>query len=186
MAVPSPPAPDKSALRAAARAARAALGESRPVIAPRPELLSLLAPGLTIATYAPMGGEADPAPLASAAVAAGCALALPHVIDRPTPIRFLRWREDDALVAGPFGLQQPVDHMEEVAPDLILTPLVAFDRTLARLGQGAGHYDRAFARYPAAHRIGVAFCVQEVDRLPTDPWDMPLHAIITEREWITA
>lgn len=186
MAVPSPPAPDKSALRAAARAARAALGDSRPVIAPPPALLALLARGMTVATYVPVGGEADPAPLARAAAAAGCALALPHVIDRPTPIRFLRWRDDDALVAGPFGLRQPAGHMEEVAPDLILTPLVAFDRTLARLGQGAGHYDRAFARHPAAHRIGVAFSVQEVDRLPTDPWDMPLHAIITEREWITA
>jgi 5-formyltetrahydrofolate cyclo-ligase len=71
-----------------------------------------------------------------------------------------------------------------VAPDLILTPLVAFDRSLARLGQGAGHYDRAFARYPLARRIGVAFSVQEVERLPTDAWDVPLHAIVTEREWI--
>ena len=86
--------------------------------------------------------------------------------------------------AGPFGLLQPPGDAEEVVPDLILTPLVAFDRTLARLGQGAGHYDRAFARFPNARRIGVAFSVQQVDRLPTDPWDMPLHAIITEREWI--
>jgi 5-formyltetrahydrofolate cyclo-ligase len=149
-----------------------------------PAFAALLVPGMIVASYAPVGGEADPAPLVRAAIAADCTIALPHVVDRATPLRFLAWDVDAPLVSGPFGLRQPGDHPHEVAPDLILTPLVAFDRTLARLGQGAGHYDRAFVRFPAALRIGVAFSVQEVDRLPTDPWDVPLHAIITEREWI--
>lgn len=187
MAVPSPsPAPDKRALRAAARAARRALGDAPPAIVPGAAFDALLTPGMIVASYVPMGGEADPALLAAAAVRHGCTLALPHVVDRPTPLRFLAWRGEDTLIEGPFGLRQPADHPDEVAPDLILTPLVAFDRTLARLGQGAGHYDRAFVRFPDARRIGVAFSVQAVDHLPTDPWDVPLHAIITEREWITS
>jgi 5-formyltetrahydrofolate cyclo-ligase len=55
---------------------------------------------------------------------------------------------------------------------------------MRRLGQGAGFYDRAFARLPAARRIGLAWSAQEADALPADPWDVPLHAVATEKEWI--
>jgi 5-formyltetrahydrofolate cyclo-ligase len=138
-----------------------------------------------LATYAPLADEADPAPLARAALAAGWTLALPHVVDRATPLRFLAWHPEDALAAGPFGLSQPASHAPEVAPDIILTPLVAFDAALNRIGQGAGHYDRAFAAHPHARRIGVAFSVQQVQAIAADPWDMPLDAIVTETGWIT-
>lgn len=187
MAVPSPsPAFDKRAMRAAARAARRALAEPRPAISPPPSFRMLLSPSMVVASYVPVGAEADPSGLVDAALEAGCRIVLPHVVDQPTPLRFLAWHPDAPLVRGPFGLLQPSGDEEELAPDMILAPLVAFDRKLGRLGQGGGHYDRAFERYPAARRIGVAFSVQEVDRVPTDPWDMPLHAIITEREWIVS
>ncbi len=176
----------KTAIRAAARAARArfvaAHGAGVPCPAP---FRALLSHGLTVASYVPLGSEADPALLARAAVEAGCAIALPHVVDRATPLRFLAWDTEAALAAGPFGLSQPHDHWAELVPDIILTPLVAFTRRLERLGQGAGHYDRAFAQFPDARRIGVALSAQEVEALPVDPWDMPLHAIATEKEWIT-
>lgn len=150
-------------------------------------------PGVTVrgetapilATYAPLGDEADPAPLARAALAAGYTLALPHVVDRATPLRFLSWHPSHALAAGPFGLSQPDADAAEVAPDIILTPLVAFDAALNRIGQGAGHYDRAFAAHPHARRIGIAFSVQQVARIDPDPWDMPLDAIVTEAGWLT-
>ncbi len=109
----------------------------------------------------------------------GCRLALPHVTDRATPIRFLLWNPGDPLVPGPFGLSQP-ENPHEVAHDVILTPLIGFDARLNRLGQGAAHYDRAFARYPDAWRVGVAWSVQQVPAIPTDIWDVPLHAVITE------
>ncbi|RYY12360.1 MAG: 5-formyltetrahydrofolate cyclo-ligase, partial [Alphaproteobacteria bacterium] len=85
---------------------------------------------------------------------------------------------------GPFGLSQPHPDSPALTPDIILAPLLAFDAKLDRLGQGAGYYDRAFATFPDARRIGVAWSVQQVDTLPTDAWDMPLHAIITENGWI--
>ncbi len=166
------------------RAARAALARP-PAIGVPPELARMLSRGMTVASYVPVRGEADPAPLARAAVDAGCVIALPHVVDRDTPLRFLAWDTEAALIAGPFGLHQPAEAADELAPDLILTPLVAFDRAGNRLGQGAGHYDRAFARFPDAMRIGVAYALQEVPALPADPWDVPLHAIVTEQEWIT-
>lgn len=184
-AIPDWPAPDKPALRARLRAARDRFaGTSPPAIAPPAAFLARLAPGLTVACYMPVGGEADPAPLARAALAAGCGLALPHVADRATPLRFLAWDGAAALVAGPFGLRQPAADAAERHPDIILTPLAGFDAALNRLGQGAGHYDRAFAAFPEAWRIGVAWSVQQVETLPLDPWDLPLHAIVTERDWI--
>jgi 5-formyltetrahydrofolate cyclo-ligase len=172
---------DKPALRARLRAARDlfAAESSRAVLAPD-AFVARLSPGLIVATYSPVGSEADPTLLAGAAAEAGCTLALPFVIDRAAPIRFLAWNAGEPLVDGPFNLRQPHPHSAEVAPDIILTPLVGFDARLNRLGQGAGHYDRAFARYPDALRIGVAWSVQEVPALPADVWDVPLHAIITE------
>lgn len=172
---------DKPALRAHLRAERDKFAtESTSAIVAPAAFVERLRPGLTVATYHPVGSEADPAQLAAAAIERGCRLALPHVIDRAAPIRFLAWELGAPLAAGPFGLRQPQADSPEVAPDVILTPLLGFDRRLNRLGQGAGHYDRAFARYESAWRVGVAWSVQEVPAIPADIWDVPLHAIITE------
>ena len=173
----------KQALRASLRAARDR-GPGGTLLVPD-ALLARLTPGATVAGYLPIGSEADPAPLVAAARAAGCVLALPHVVRRSEPLRFLAWPPDAALVPGPFGLSQPADTAEALDPDIILTPLVGFDRHGSRLGQGAGYYDRAFARHTRAWRVGVALAIQEVDSIPIDAWDVPLHAIVTEHEWIT-
>ena len=181
--------PDKTILRAQARAARdhfvSGLGDRRPTLLVPQAFRDRLAHGLTVASYVPMGSEADPSPLARAAVEAGCEIVLPHVTGPKPPLRFLAWDTEAALIAGPFGLHQPAETADERAPDIILTPLVAFDSALNRLGQGAGHYDRAFAAFPDAWRVGVAWSVQQVEALPADPWDVPLHAIVTEQHWIS-
>lgn len=172
---------DKPAMRARLRAERDQFAtESTSAILAPPAFVARLRPGMTVATYHPVGSEADPAQLAAAAIEQGCRLALPHVVDRAAPIRFLAWEFGAPLAAGPFNLRQPPADAPEVAPDVILTPLLGFDRRLNRLGQGAGHYDRAFARYERAWRVGVAWSVQEVPAIPADIWDVPLHAIITE------
>lgn len=177
--------PDKQSIRREARAARDAFVATNPIaLSPPPAITNRFGPGVIVAAYLPIGSEADPAPLVAAARAAGATLALPHVEGRSTPMRFLEWRVDAELVSGPFGLTQPAADAPETAPDIILTPLVAYDRTLHRLGQGAGFYDRVFARYPDAWRIGVAWSAQEVAAVPTDPWDMPLHALLNEHEFL--
>ncbi|WP_298091912.1 5-formyltetrahydrofolate cyclo-ligase [uncultured Sphingomonas sp.] len=174
---------DKRALRARMRAIRDAHDRGGPLPLPAAFLAMLRGAG-TIAGYMPVGAEADPAPFMHAARAAGLALALPHVIDRPTPLRFLGWDGTAPLATGPFGLLQPPADAPAAVPDIILTPLVAFDARGNRLGQGAGHYDRAFAQFPTARRIGIAWSVQQVEALVPDPWDVPLHAIATELDWI--
>jgi 5-formyltetrahydrofolate cyclo-ligase len=173
---------DKKVLRAQLRARRdAAPAATIPV---PPAFVQRLSPGLVVASYLAIGSEADPAPFVAAARAAGCRLALPHVVDRATPLRFVA-ADTHALVAGPFGLRQPDASAPELVPAIILTPLVGFDGAGNRIGQGAGHYDRAFATYPAAWRVGIALSVQRVDAIAADPWDVPLHAIATELDWTT-
>jgi 5-formyltetrahydrofolate cyclo-ligase len=177
---------DKRALRAVARAARDSfVARPHPPIAVSPEFVAMLDGACVVASYVPIGSEADPSPLEQAALARGCRLALPHVIDRATPLRFLAWDRESPLTTGPFGLRQPAAHRDELTPDIVLTPLVAFDRALNRIGQGAGHYDRALAAFPLSRRIGIAWSVQEIIAITPDPWDAPLHAIATECEWIT-
>jgi len=173
--------PDKLALRARLRAERDrfAAVDNGAILAP-PGFADRLTGSEIVASYIPIGSEADPAQLVAAALAKGCRIALPFVTDRATPLRFLAWSIGDPLVAGPLGLRQPDPSSAEVAPDVILTPLVGFDARLNRLGQGAAHYDRAFARYEDAWRVGVAWSVQQVPVVPADVWDVPLHAVITE------
>jgi 5-formyltetrahydrofolate cyclo-ligase len=173
---------EKRALRAALRTARDVFGVHA-ILVPD-AFLARLSAGLTVASYVPVGSEADPSPLARAAVEAGCVIALPHVVTRAQPMRFLSWDTEAALAAGPYGLSQPAHDAAELEPDIILTPLVGFDRAGNRIGQGAGYYDRAFALHPNAWRIGVALSVQQVATLTPDPWDVPLHAIATEQDWI--
>lgn len=140
----------------------------------------------SLAAYLPVGPEIDPSAILDAASRAGVETALPFVAGPGGTMRFLAWKPGDPLRSGPFGLLQPDPAAApEIAPELILAPLVGFDRGLARLGQGKGFYDRAFAALPQARRIGLAWSVQEADELPVDRWDMPLHAVATEKEWMT-
>jgi 5-formyltetrahydrofolate cyclo-ligase len=173
--------PSKTALRRAMRDARAALVVARgsAAIDPPADFADLLRGVKIVAGYIATGSEADPQPLLAAARRKGLAIALPHTVSREDPIRFLL-DEGTPLIPGPFGLTQPPHDAPETAPDLVLVPLLAFDARLHRLGQGAGHYDRALLGLRKALRIGIAFAGQRVDALPVDSWDQPLDAVITE------
>lgn len=150
------------------------------VIEASPALIERFAPGAIVSSYIPVGSEADPSAIAFAAAERGCTIVLPHVTSRESTIRFHVWKPGEPLIAGPLGLQQPSTDGAEAEPHIVLTPLLAFDSALNRLGQGAGHYDRVFERLPDAWRIGVAWSVQQVEALVIDPWDVPLHGLVTE------
>lgn len=187
-----PESEDKPSLRRKFRATRdlfvAEAGSGEKAIAfshlPSP-LAGLCTAGRVVAGYVAIGSEADPARLIEGAAALGCITALPHVTGKVAPMRFLQWTVGDPLEKGPFGLSQPCGDAPEIRPDIVLVPLVAFDTRLMRLGQGAGHYDRALSMLDDSAAIGIAWSVQATDILPTEPWDVPLDAVLTERSWIS-
>ena len=83
-----------------------------------------------------------------------------------------------------MGILQPPPTNEELAPDVLLVPLVAFDAGMRRLGHGAGYYDRTLAALRARKpvlAIGIAFAAQQVDRVPVGPHDGLLDAVATEQ-----
>ncbi len=93
---------------------------------------------------------------------------------------FRRWSPGDPLEPDTAGCPAPLPLAEIVDPDLVITPLLAFDDFGGRLGQGGGYYDRTFAVRPTAIRIGLAFAGQRVDRLPVEAHDIRLHGVLTE------
>lgn len=142
---------------------------------------------LRIAGYRALRDELDPLPLMEALVRQGHMLTLPRMVaDDVTggeggSLAFHAYEIGDPLEKGAFGVEEPRAAAAILVPDVILAPLVAFDRRGHRLGYGKGFYDRALARYPGACGIGLAFAVQEVEQVPDEPHDRPLMAIITER-----
>ena len=142
----------------------------------------LIAPGMVVAGFWPLGHEIDMTPLLHALRAAGHTVALPRTPPRGNPLAFHRWAASDGLARERFGTMTSTG--PSVTPDLLLVPLLAFDRRGHRLGYGGGYYDRTLAAWPGIATIGCAHAAQEVAELPTGPHDMRLRAIATEREVI--
>ncbi len=140
--------------------------------------------------YCALGSEFDPDPILEAILGLDpgrMRRALPMATDRRSSLRFRLWRPGEALVKDAFGIPAPPASAPEVLPNLIVAPLLAFDRGGGRLGQGAGHYDRTLASLRAIRPVfvlGVAYAGQEVDRVPTGPHDQRLDAIVTETAYI--
>ena len=142
-----------------------------------------------VAAYAGTASEANLSPWFDR-IGGDVELSLPGIDDRGV-MTFRRWRPGAELAVGPFAIEQPAASAEVIALaslDVILMPLLGFDRAGTRLGSGAGYYDRALAsrgaRAAAPLLVGVAFALQEFDQLPHDSWDVPLDAVVTENGWL--
>ena len=171
----------KAAARKLARAKRATLANIGAPARLAEAMLAQHAPpkGAIIAGYWPMGDEMDPRPLMLALASRGHALALPVTPPRGQPLAFRAWAPGAALRAGPMGTSEPVAG-EELRPDILLVPLLAFDRVGRRLGYGGGYYDRTLAALPGAKAIGIAYAGQEMPEVPAGPQDMRLPLIATD------
>ena len=196
---------DKAELRRAVIARRDALdldvraAKSAVICARLVELFDRLGAAAphTVAVYAAMGSEADPAAFAAAAAARGWRVAYPcmlSAIDAAACGQRMCMRAVSAgdasevpFIAHPTRAFAATDVDSDRFPivpakalDMIIVPLVAFDRTGARLGYGGGCYDRYLPTVsPACHVIGIAFDEQRVDDVPTDAHDLPLPNIIS-------
>lgn len=142
--------------------------------------------GVPVAGYMPIQTEISPLNAMAEAAAHG-PVGVPVIRAAGQPLWFSRWEPDCAMVDGPFGASVPALG-EEMIPEIVIVPLVAFDRQGGRLGYGGGFYDRTLeglrARGPVL-AIGYAFGAQEATDLPLEPTDQPLDMIVTEKDVLT-
>jgi 5-formyltetrahydrofolate cyclo-ligase len=146
-----------------------------------------IAPGAIVAGFMPMKSEINPLPLMRRLAAAGARLALPVVAGQGNPLIMRAWAFGEPLIAGVWGIREPAPLAPAVAPDILIVPLLAFDRAGQRIGYGAGYYDLTIAALRARQAvvaIGVAFAAQEIAAVPATPRDAPLDLVLTEREVI--
>lgn len=108
----------------------------------------------------------------------GKRIAAPKVCGKE--LRFFYLEDDTKLAASSFGILEPVDAQAAEDPTaLVLLPGLAFDRLGYRLGYGGGYYDRFLAREPQHPTVALCYTFQLLDRLPTDPHDVPADTVLT-------
>ncbi|PIW26680.1 MAG: 5-formyltetrahydrofolate cyclo-ligase [Rhodospirillales bacterium CG15_BIG_FIL_POST_REV_8_21_14_020_66_15] len=182
---------EKRRLRKSAAAVRAGAYVARP---DAPFGLARHVTALTVETvpgwvsgYLAMGDEMDVLPALEALAAKGWRCCLPVVTGKGAPLTFRAWSPGAALEDGVFGTRHPGAGAAAVSPDLLLVPLLAFDRAGYRLGWGGGFYDRTLTGLrqggtPVA--AGVAYAAQEVDAVPRAGYDARLDWVVTEDDII--
>jgi len=181
----------KAALRREALARRDALprelrAAAAEAIAARPFPLAI-EPGAVVSGFMPMKSEINPIPLMRKLADAGATLALPVVAGKGKPLIMRAWSLGEPLASGVWGIREPGPDAREVFPDILLVPLLAFDRRGHRIGYGAGYYDMTIAALRARKSVvavGIAFAAQEITQVPTTPRDARLDLVLTEREVI--
>lgn len=149
--------------------------------------LGLLRRGLKIAAYIPAGSEFSPWILMLRAMLGGVDVYLPQVPKRGRKLRFVRLDAKNRWSLGPQKILEPGNGIECLPRDLdiVFMPLLGFDSSLARLGQGGGYYDCTFEFrrwrriWKKPRLVGLAFDVQHVEQLPVDIWDLRLDWILT-------
>jgi 5-formyltetrahydrofolate cyclo-ligase len=185
------PAQIKAELRRAAQARRDALPAglrkaAAEAIAARVFPLAV-ASGAIVSGFMPLKSEINPLPLMRKLADAGARLALPEVAGRGKPLIMRSWQWGEPLVSGVWGIREPAPDAPEVQPDILLVPLLAFDRSGHRIGYGAGYYDLTIAQLRANKPIialGIAFAAQEIECVPRTARDAQLDLVLTENETI--
>jgi 5-formyltetrahydrofolate cyclo-ligase len=182
---------DKAALRAAAIARRDALPpEMRKAAAETIAACGFplrISPDVTVSGFMPLKTEINPLPLMEKLAEQGARLALPVVAGRGKPLIMRQWAWGEPLASGLWGIREPKSDAPEVEPDIVLVPLLAFDRTGHRIGYGAGYYDMTIAGLRAKKpvtAVGMAFAAQEVASVPATSRDARLDLVLTEKEVI--
>ena len=145
--------------------------------------LEALPPFAVAAGYHAVGAELSPWPTLRRLQAAGARIVMPAAPAPRAPLLFRAFEEGQPLEPDAARIPSPTASAPALTPDLVIAPLIAFDREGYRLGQGGGYYDRTLAALRAGGRlfvIGLAYAGQEVDRIPRGAHDQPLDAILTE------
>jgi 5-formyltetrahydrofolate cyclo-ligase len=156
------------------------------IIAARPFPIAIK-PGMVVSGFSSLKSEINPVPLMRQLADQGAQLALPVVAGKGRPLIMRAWSFGEPLDSGVWGIREPKADAPEVAPDILIVPLLAFDRTGNRIGYGAGYYDFTIAKLRAMKptvAIGIAFAAQEIAEVPVTPRDARLDLVLTERQII--
>ena len=191
MVTPAQPAVVKAILRREATARRDALPaaerqQAAEVVAARAFPVAV-PPGAIVSGFMPLKSEISPLPLMRKLAEAGAGLALPVVAGKGQPLIMRAWAFGTPLASGVWGIKEPMPDAPAVDPDILIVPLLAFDRRGYRLGYGAGYYDMTLTALRAKKPIvavGIAYAAQEVDTVPITPRDARLDLVLTEKETI--
>ncbi|MEE8463622.1 MAG: 5-formyltetrahydrofolate cyclo-ligase [Gammaproteobacteria bacterium] len=150
----------------------------------------------TIAAYLPFDGEVDTRSLITAAIDAGKTVCLPVLVNDGKNMKFAVYTPGQRLVTNDYGIEEPApeDRLYVAADqlELVLTPLVAFDHSLNRIGMGAGYYDRCFSFLRQRKNktkpclIGLAHDFQRITAIAAREWDVPLSGVATEISFYTS
>lgn len=134
------------------------------------------------ASYYPMSYEVDVSAINEYILSQKKILGLPQVVDKNMPLVFRKYLPNEPLSKDILNIPVPLG--EIINPQVILIPLLAFDRNGNRLGKGGGFYDRTLKIFPNALKIGIAFSYQELLQVPVLQNDEKLNLVITEKEII--
>ncbi len=144
----------------------------------------LTRPGLAISGYAPIQSEIDPTALMEKLKSRGAQLCLPVMADDGDPLEFRAWSPGDELNIGKFDVEEPLPTAKPMTPEIVLVPLLAFDKKGRRLGYGGGFYDRTLKALRAADphvcAVGIGYAAQQIAKVPTDSGDQSLDWVLTE------
>jgi 5-formyltetrahydrofolate cyclo-ligase len=161
-----------------AAAAQAIAARPFPVAVPQSAIVS---------GFMPLKSEINPLPLMRKLADGGARLALPVVAGKGRPLTMRAFAFGDELASGVWGIREPKPDAPQVFPDILIVPLLVFDRRGHRVGYGAGYYDMTIAdlraRKPVV-AVGIAFAAQEIAEVPTTPHDARLDLVLTEHEAI--
>ena len=138
-----------------------------------------------VSGFHPYRDEISVVPLLGVLAAEGWQTALPVVTGAGQPLMFRLWPPGSQTVPGIWNIPMPPEDNAVIEPDVLLVPLLGFDRKGYRLGYGGGFYDRTLAMLRVKKpviAIGVAYAGQEMPEIPRGPFDQPMDWIMTERE----
>jgi 5-formyltetrahydrofolate cyclo-ligase len=142
-----------------------------------------LKPPLVVSGFHPFKSEIDVLPLLARLASEGWVTALPIVRAERQPLIFRQWAPGEPTVPGVWGIPMPAEEAPDVEPDVLLVPLLAFDRLGYRLGYGGGFYDRTLAHLRQKKQvtaIGIGYAGQEVSLVPRGGMDQRLDYVLTE------
>ena len=135
-----------------------------------------------IGGYYPVNYEIDDLQLLKKFEKKNFTISLP-IIKKNFQIDFYKWSFTDLLKINKYGIPEP-EKKNIIYPDILLIPLVAFDKNLNRLGYGGGYYDRLIAKLSKKKKIikiGLALSIQKIDNVPINMYDQKLDYIVTNK-----